>query len=600
MKICLCSLPVEGANQPLDRQRHEGPLGIVPKTAILSLVYEMQRNGYDSSQYDFYDIDMLYPSDQELIDYFTEYRPDIVGLSAVTSTSYQQVKRISNIVKSVLPKTFIVVGGNITAADEAILRCTSSDICVQGDGEIAWGKILSILREYKTIFKNELLSQIKGISYINENNMYISNGFGEPLPSTTLAFPDYKILASGLKKHPEYIYNHFRKAANSGWFTTDERAKESHRPPNIAGLFLSKGCVTRCTFCLRSTKGYRTVPLVNLEHYLLYLRDNFDVGFIQVMDENFGSDKKHAYEAARIFKKADVLWIATGVRCKSVNEEDLKFYKEHNCSALKFGVESGSQKILDLMEKKFDVDDVYTALRVCAKYNIFSPLAIMVGMPGETLETAKETGRFIGKIALMLNTHPKNLNYDLFYALPFPGTPLYDYGVKSGVLDSTPEGTDKYLTDVSNAGTYKRYYVNLNGATMKEVVFWDWLVKLEASRIYNCNKVQSNDKIVETAFKTNQVLEKNTNPHLSLKYTSITFTGISKFFDFYVEGNKLVDLIPRFIIYPILKYMAYLEYLIQRLFDNNRKHNIFKFNGVKVTRLQVDKSHKKSLRNFLD
>jgi hypothetical protein len=318
------------------------------------------------------------------------------------------------------------------------------------------------------------------------------------------------------------------------------------------------------------------------------------------MDENFGSDKKHAYEAARIFKKADVLWIATGVRCKSVNEEDLKFYKEHNCSALKFGVESGSQKILDLMEKKFDVDDVYTALRVCAKYNIFSPLAIMVGMPGETLETAKETGRFIGKIALMLNTHPKNLNYDLFYALPFPGTPLYDYGVKSGVLDSTPEGTDKYLTDVSNAGTYKRYYVNLNGATMKEVVFWDWLVKLEASRIYNCNKVQSNDKIVETAFKTNQVLEKNTNPHLSLKYTSITFTGISKFFDFYVEGNKLVDLIPRFIIYPILKYMAYLEYLIQRLFDNNRKHNIFKFNGVKVTRLQVDKSHKKSLRNFLD
>ena len=90
-----------------------------------------------------------------------------------------------------------------------------------------------------------------------------------------------------------------------------------------------------------------------------------------------------------------MLWIATGIRCDSVKEEDIIFYKEHGCSALKFGIESGSQKILDIMEKKFTTDQVESALDHCLKQGIYSPLAVMVGMPGEDLNSAKETGRFI-------------------------------------------------------------------------------------------------------------------------------------------------------------------------------------------------------------
>ena len=69
----LCSVPVEGAGTLLDRQRSEGSLAISPKVAIISLIKWMERNGYSKKNWDFYDVDMLYPSDDELRKYFKKF-----------------------------------------------------------------------------------------------------------------------------------------------------------------------------------------------------------------------------------------------------------------------------------------------------------------------------------------------------------------------------------------------------------------------------------------------------------------------------------------------------------------------------------------------
>jgi hypothetical protein len=90
IRVSLCSIPVEGWGVRLDRKRSEGSLGIMPKVAIVSLVDAMKKAGYPESSYDFYDIDMLYPSDDEIRKYFVTQKPDVVGLSAVVSTSYSQ------------------------------------------------------------------------------------------------------------------------------------------------------------------------------------------------------------------------------------------------------------------------------------------------------------------------------------------------------------------------------------------------------------------------------------------------------------------------------------------------------------------------------
>ena len=171
-----------------------------------------------------------------------------------------------------------------------------------------------------------------------------------------MVLPDFEIMQEGLKINPSKMNNHFRTGISTGWFNLDPRAYEDHHiDKNIVGLFSSKGCVAKCTFCQRSTKGYKVQPLEHLDNHLKYLKKNFDVGYILVSDENFGSDKKQAYQVADIFKKNDMLWMACGVRCVSTTDEDIKYYKDRGCSTLKYGIETGSQKMLDLMEKVFKV-----------------------------------------------------------------------------------------------------------------------------------------------------------------------------------------------------------------------------------------------------
>ena len=598
MKALLCSTPVEGANSELDRERWEGPLGVVPQIAIISLINWMKLNGYTKDNYDFYDIYLLYPTDSEIKDYIKQYKPDVVGLSAVVSTSYSQVKRISKIIKDINPNIWVVVGGYITASSDTILRKCDVDLCFIGDGEIAWVKFLNYVEKYGYNFIYEELEKIKGVSYLNNNNLCLT-GYGDKIPNDQIPFPDYDILAQGMKNKPDGVEYYFREAKYSGWFHLDPRKNDKHRKPMVAGTNVSKGCVAKCTFCQRASKGYRTQSLENFKSHLIELKDKWNVGFVQILDENFGSDKKHSRDVAIILKELDLLWIATGIRCKSVNYDDLKFYKEHNCSALKFGVESGSDKILSIMEKKFNIDDVYNAIHACIKLNLYSPIALMLGMPGETEDTAKETGQFIGTVASMLNAHPKVIGYDLFYALPLPGTPLYEYGQFVGVIPDEPEGEDTYLTKISNAGIYKRYYINLNGAHIKEVLWWEWAAKLEASRTYH-SKTKNKKHIDNSALYVQEnKIATVVNPRLNLKYSSLKFTYFTRIFDDYIDGNKYVDMIPRVILYPFLKNMLYLEYLIQNIFASNRKNNMFNMMRVKRFDYYIDKVDQLSLRKVL-
>lgn len=598
MKALLCSIPVEGANSKLDRERWEGPLGVVPQIAIISLIKWMEFNGYTEDNYDFYDIYLLYPTDREIKEYIENCKPDVVGLSAVTSTSYSQVKRISKIIKEINPNIWVVVGGYLTASSDTILKKCDVDLCFVGDGEVSWVRFLKYVEKNCYNFVYEELEKIKGLSYLNKNNLCFT-GYGDKIPDDQIPFPDYELLAKGLKNNPTSINYYFRESKYSGWFHLDPRSKDKHRKSMVAGTNVSKGCVAKCTFCQRASKGYRTQSLVNFRKHLIELKEKWNVGFVQILDENFGSDKKHSREVAKILKELDLLWIATGIRCKSVNYEDIKFYKEHNCSALKFGVESGSNKILSIMEKKFNIDDVYNAIHSCIKLNLYSPIALMLGMPGETEDTARETGQFIGTIASMLHAHPKIIGYDLFYALPLPGTPLYEYGQYVGVIPNDPNGEDEYLTKISNAGIYKRYFINLNGAPIKEVLWWEWLAKLEASRTYR-SRTRNNKNIDNTSLYLQE--QKNAtvvNPRLNLKYSSLKFTLITRIFDDYIDGNRFIDMIPKFILYPFLKNMCYLEFLIQNAYLSNRQNNIFNLKTVKRFDYYINKVNHLSLRKVL-
>ena len=590
LRVSLCSISPENPHEPLTRKRFEGPFPYVANTAILSICMHMERCGYSKEYYQYYDTEMLVPNDDEIRKYYASYRPQIVGMSCPLSTGYSQLKRISAIIREVLPSTLIVSGGNITGASDTIVKCTDVDMTVIGDGEKAWAALLDCLTEKQLIIgprniDESKLNRIKGLYFYDKSKILHYKGFGEKIQGADIPFPDYDWYNNALLDRKDEVRNYFRDSTPHRMevFYMDHRALKKDKRKMIASLFTSKGCAASCTFCQRTSKGYRVLDLDKLDQHLNFIKNTFDVGFIKILDESFGLSKKHAYEVAKLMKKHDMLWFAVG-RCDSFSYDDVKFYKQCGMTGLQFGVESGSQKILNIMEKRYKLDEIREALLICAKLQINSPIPIVLGMPGETEDTVKDTGRFIGTIAADLGVHPEKMSLQFHYVLPLPGTPLYEYGEYVGVIGKGPIEVNDYLERISGASIYKRYYINLNGAPISEVIFWEYLFRLEASRTF-----RKKSKLVAPAISLDNPLimhklEAVNNPHEKLRFKRITFTFITRLIENYLIGNVWVDTLPRWIVYPLVKRLGYFEYCLQRLFRSNYRHAIFQ-QVAKVPRL---------------
>jgi len=567
MKVTLCSIPSEEK----DRDRSDGPSPIVPKVAIASLNHWTVKNGFDQCK--FYDLDMLYPSDQEIEKYFEENPADIVGLSAVVSTSYRFVKNLARIIKKVNKHTLIVCGGYLTAAANTILRKTDIDICVVGDGEIAWVGILKFMKQHLDSGKNQIdfdeMFKVKGIAILdNEKKNLKFSGYGQRLQACDTSFPSLDYLKSGLPENEKALNNYFRPFYKTEEFPMDKRCFDKGRKPMVFGVFTTKGCVAKCTFCQRGSKGYITYNLDKLEAHIKELNEKYNVGFIRIMDENFGSNINHALQVGKLFNKYNLLWSVAGVRCKSFNKEILATLQSLGLSYIKFGIESGSQTMLDIMEKKFTVEDVKKAIFSCNELGLYTPLTgFMIGMPGESMRTARETGRLMGELAANVRV-PLSLiqtNPEVPYCIPLIGTPMYEYGMQLGIIERNVDKEEEFLLKTSDASIYKRYYINFNGAPMSEVVFWDMLVFLEASRTYHkLMKGKKEDERVKKLF-SHKVDIQDKNVRIIARKTKIEEI-ITNFVKQHVVYNKFVAKLPRFLVDPIVRYLLYFEFLIQKHF----------------------------------
>jgi len=124
---------------------------------------------------------------------------------------------------------------------------------------------------------------------------------------------------------------------------------------------------------------------------------------------------------------------------------------------------------------------------------------------------------------------------------------------------------------------------------------------LEASRTFH--KLNNVNKELTKKYKKKNLAVKNANPRNSLRYTALTFTTITYLIDKYCVGSKLFDSLPRVIVYPIVKYLLYFEYQIQKLFARNKSNNLFVYTK-KVKRLPRENineksSRKRSLRGYV-
>jgi len=588
MKVLLCTIPdgdLESTLVPID----EGDDGRVFQATlgIQSLVNWMNKKGFDDA-FEYYDINNLRPTDEELISRFSEIKPTVVGLSAPLSHCYPNVKRIAAILRDILPDVWIIVGGHVTASAKVILSQTETDICVIGDGEIAWVQLLEYIKKVPSRFcpDEEVLQSILGVAFHDQSGIFQFSGYGQQLPADELNFIDFEFMKTGLHNRPELFRKFFPLSKDDeivsevfinkeSPFYRENNDYDSEAGGTIASIPTSKGCVAKCTFCQRYTKGYRVYDLDKIEEYIVDLKTKYNVNVFSVADENFGSNKKQAYQVAEVFKKCGVYWQAGGARCTSFTHEDFEFLKENNCIYIKFGIESGSQTILDIMEKKFNRQNVLDAVKNCADIGLMtSPDALMLGMPGETYDTVRESANFIAQLRYIVGLD-NNISTP-FWATAFPGTPLYEYSQQIGIIGNSIEDEEAWLYRLSKAKTTFYNYYNQTGEEIKTIFFWGDLFVLEGKRAYLENVLHDKISLIE---KIKRLYVQCIQPEIS-GYVNVIASLHNKKSPAYVGSTKslprkfmshgialvrfmlsLANLIlPRAIVFPVYKLLSDLKF----------------------------------------
>ena len=415
-----------------------------PPMGSLSVITALKKAGFNNTE--FYDIDYLRPALSDVLNYIEDKKPDILGISAVVSTAYEYTKNLSLEIQKRLPETTILMGGNLGASAEIVLKKTGVEYICTSEGERT---AVDFVNCWKTAKSKDDFKNVNGLTFLDQNNEMVITPFQDPVEAEKVYDIDWSLMGEGEKIEFFFPLSHLAPIISNS-FSLDPRVSDSHRKgKRVAGLAASKGCVARCTFCHRWDKGIRYIPVPVLMERLDKLIEKYNVGFVNFSDENFGTDRKWLAQFILEIAKRNILWRVSGMRVNTIHPEWIKKMKEAGCSCIYYGMESGSQKILDVMEKVTKVEQNYNAVKWMAENNLYTIVQLIIGMPGETQETIDETCKFTSYfVEQSPNTDPNALSINFAQALP--GTPLYEIARRKGQIGSFIEGEEKYLYQISD------------------------------------------------------------------------------------------------------------------------------------------------------
>ncbi len=197
-------------------------------------------------------------------------------------------------------------------------------------------------------------------------------------------------------------------------------------------VMTSRGCPWRCTFCGAEAswgRGYRAQSVEYVLDALEKALARLPVKMIQIKDDTFTTNKKRVVALCRGIRERGLQFVwSCDTRVDVLSDELLREMRLAGCERLSLGVESGSQKILDAIDKKITVAEILASTDLAKKYGIKVRYYMMVGNRGETRATFDETLAFLERA--------KPHQY-IFSALSvYPGTRDYDLAVEAGWLDA--------------------------------------------------------------------------------------------------------------------------------------------------------------------
>lgn len=401
---------------------------------------------------------------------------DVVGVSGLVST-YKYQKWLFPQLRRLFPKALLVAGGGGVTSVPALMmeHIPALDAGVIGEGEQTFLELL------KAVQKNVGFDTVQGIVYRNADKWSITEKRPLIKNLSMLPMPAYHLF-------PTEIY-----VQNRIWFPNEVRIKRS------MNVISSRGCPMDCHFCynLFGRRSFRQRSVESVMAEVRYLKEKYTVDFIAFVDDNMTINKAYLLEFCAQIKKTGILWGCHG-RVDCADDQRLAAMADAGCVFLGFGIESGSQRILDRMNKEVTVECAHQAIVRTMAHGIHPNATYIFGYPGEDIDSIRDTIKFQMQV-----DHYR----PAFFATPYPGTPLYEQTRARGLIKDE-EAYILLLNDASDFtinltgisdGELLRLYRRMNGEMelMHAVAGYRHGVDNEKTFLRNCKNLLSTPVLVE-------------------------------------------------------------------------------------------------------
>ena len=397
MKVLLINPPQEMG--PAQRALEN----LMPPLNLMYLAAYLKKAGHEVKMLDLYAGPL--PKEEALRE-VKNFNPFLTGFATYPG-GMDEVYALSKEIKTLLPDSYIVLGGLYASyLPEICLEQCPADAVVRGEGEAALAELVSALE------MKEDLSGVAGICY-RKNGSPARTGTGtitENLDS--LPWPAYELINFDLYRLPP------TRAVRYG---------------RVSSILSARGCNYNCSFCSHHY-GYncrvRLRSPENVIEEMAHVVEKYGVTEFRFEDCTFTADPGRVEEICALMtaRILPVVWNCD-VRADTASDGLFAAMRRAGCRRIFLGVESGSQKLLGGLSANKDIrlDQVRNAVKLAKKHGLRINCSFVLGLPGETRETAMETFNF----ALELDP-----DYAMFSVLVLVvGSKLFDQAVKEGKID---------------------------------------------------------------------------------------------------------------------------------------------------------------------
>lgn len=392
----------------------------------------LKQKGYTVSLFD----TMLADSESDLITKLKEYNPEIFviyddGFNYLTKMCLTRMReaafKMSGIAKEFGCKV-IISSSDATDHLEKYFH-HKADYIICGEGEVTLGEITDKLNN--TSGKD--LNEIDGLGFIKNKVIVKTKKRSVIKDPDSLPFPDRSLI--DVDRYRELWHKHH------GYFSMN--------------IVTTRGCPFHCNWCAKPIYGqvYNTRSPENVVAEMKFLKESYSPDHIWFCDDIFGLKPNWIVKFDEAVNTENV---KTRFKCLSradllLKEDNIKHLASAGCDSVWIGAESGSQKILDAMDKGTTVEQIYESRKLLKKNNIKTGFFLQFGYTGETKVDIDQTLRMVRDLM------PDDIGISVSY--PLPGTKFYERVLSQMKLKQNWEKSDDFEMMFDGEFTTKYYRI---------------------------------------------------------------------------------------------------------------------------------------------